>query len=96
VRRWGLLWHPLGHDLDKVVNIVQACWKLHNFCLRRRIGVSILGMDSTVDEDGVLVNREWRDLPHDLRRGLRCENPVKDLVLELVRSKNYSHLRSIS
>lgn len=34
VRKWGILWRPLGYPLDTNVLITFVCAKLHNFCLR--------------------------------------------------------------
>jgi hypothetical protein len=98
VRRWGILWQPIRYDLHVVFKIVHACCRLHNFCMRRRIGVCCLGADSMVNDQGVLENIDWRDVPRDedSMNSLRCGNPLKDRFLEVVPVNSYSHSRNIN
>lgn len=31
IRRWGVFWKPLEFDLKHIINIIHACFRLHNF-----------------------------------------------------------------
>ena len=37
VRRWGILWRPLGMRFDKRAATISACMNLHNFCIDHNI-----------------------------------------------------------
>ena len=37
VRRWGILWKAMEYGLDFQFQIVHACCRLHNFCIKRRL-----------------------------------------------------------
>ena len=34
LRRWGIMWRPLEHDIRHVVQIIKCCALLHNVCVR--------------------------------------------------------------
>ena len=43
VKKWGILWKPLGHSLSANSKILKVCAKLHNFSLNsfiKRLGLS--------------------------------------------------------
>lgn len=33
VGRWGVLWKPLRHKMERTTQIISCCFKLHNFCV---------------------------------------------------------------
>ena len=41
VRRWGIFWRPLEYNLVHVVQIVEACCRLHNFLTKRKVPVRV-------------------------------------------------------
>ena len=62
VQRWGIFWSPLGYDLEVVVQIIEACCRLHNMCIRENVPVVVTNVNQlvAVDENGALLNDEWR------------------------------------
>jgi hypothetical protein len=37
VRRWGILWRPLEMKLQRLAQVIGACMRLHNFCIKKKI-----------------------------------------------------------
>jgi hypothetical protein len=64
VSRWGILWKPLSFKMKHCLNIVHACCRLHNFCVRRNLQTLDSEHHSTalaaLDDQGVLVHPDWR------------------------------------
>ena len=53
VGRWGILWRTLRHDLPMATAIIQACARLHNWCLNHRVdNTGVSGWQATAAEKG--------------------------------------------
>ena len=58
VRRWGILWRPMEVGLRKFENVVNAVFRLHNFCRDRKIKVPEEDVGSVVRPTGVMFDEE--------------------------------------
>jgi hypothetical protein len=53
VGRWGILWRTLRHGLPMATAIIQACARLHNWCLNHRVdNTGVSGWQATAAEKG--------------------------------------------
>mmetsp|Transcript_9184 Transcript_9184/g.11788 ORF Transcript_9184/g.11788 Transcript_9184/m.11788 type:complete len:412 (+) Transcript_9184:50-1285(+) len=41
VRRFGIFWRPLAVRADRRTKVIECCMKLHNYCIDRRIELSL-------------------------------------------------------
>ena len=73
VRRWGILWRPLGMRFDRRSKVIGTCMRLHNFCIDNNI------TDETkISTDGIAEVQpgRWESAPLFDREG----RPVKMLA----------------
>lgn len=87
VRRWGILWKPLRFDVPKCAAVVQACCRLHNFCIdNRSLGVpKHAGVD---DKTGRLVDESWRVAGEDVS-SVCDSNVVRNDIIKTIKDRNY-------
>lgn len=93
VARWGVFWKPLNFSLVHTVAIIQACCRLHNFSIARKIPVR----DDTerratpaiarLDDNGRLVDDDWRDVVQPEAFAGRTGSTYRDYLLEIVERK---------
>lgn len=103
VQRFGIFWAPLKFNLLRVIAIVHACCRLHNFCVRRSLPVISTQYTPppsvAVANDGQLVDDAWRlneaydnEAPdsHIVRTG----NTLRDAIVDVIGRNNYVHGRN--
>lgn len=103
IQRFGIFWHALQFDLDFIMEIVHACCRLHNFCIRRRLPIvndKYAPTDLTaVNENGGLINTQWTSpLPHhepalEQANLPRTGNTLRDMIVETIVANHYMHGR---
>jgi hypothetical protein len=55
VARWGIFWQPLQYKLEDIVEIVQACCRLHNFATKHQLPIiHEVPNHASRDDNGVL------------------------------------------
>lgn len=79
IRRWGILWRPIGFGLNKVAKIARACAMLHNICV-----------DSWLRKNPVRVMKEGQMWPDEAGSwGEEDSCPEDDEIIERLHN-NYA------
>lgn len=100
VQRFGIFWQALKYDLNKSIEIVHACCRLHNFCINRNLPVISshhVPLDvATVDVQGTLVDPHWREdlTPSEDWGSVSTGNTLRDNLVDVVGRNNYAHDRN--
>ena len=100
IRRWGIFWRALDYELCFICEIIQACCRLHNFCMDNGVPmIHEIPRIAEVNEEGVLTDPIWRAV----REGFNAPrngngNVLRDSIIEeiqrdeaLQRTRNYRH-----
>jgi DDE superfamily endonuclease len=68
VQRFGIFWQALKYDLNKSIELVHACCRLHNFCINNNLPVissrHVPLEVAVVEANGTLVDPHWRSSLH--------------------------------
>jgi hypothetical protein len=64
VQRWGIFWSALKFKISFVLQLIEACCRLHNFCLARNLPIlnkeGSLPDSAKVNSRGILEDNRWR------------------------------------
>ena len=97
IRRWGILWKPMGFRVSFVCQIVHACARLHNFCQKRKLPVLNNPEidDLLVNSDGILIHPNFTDFNEIVDRDA-SGNSLKERICEEIQRNEYFHRRNIN
>jgi hypothetical protein len=96
VARWGIFWQPLQYKLEDIVEIVQACCRLHNFATKYQLPIiHDVPIHASRDENGVLRDSGWRNVrPFEESFNIRSgSNALKENLLCEITRNHDSHER---
>lgn len=100
VQRFGIFWQALKYDLNKSMEIVHACCRLHNFCINRNLPVISshhVPLDvAAVNVGGTLIDNTWRTnvTPTDSWGTVNTGSTLRDEIVDVVGRNNYAHDRN--
>ena len=100
VQRFGIFWQALKFDLNKSIEIVHACCRLHNFCINRNLPVisthHVPPNVAAVDVNGTLVDPYWQEdlTPSEQWGSVSTGSTLRDNLVDVVGRNNYAHERN--
>ena len=98
VRRWGILWKAMEYGLDFQFQIVHACCRLHNFCIKRRLlPLPIVAPPPIIalNANGSLTDSSWRlPVARDTLQTTRTGSTLRYSIVESLRAQGITRIRS--
>lgn len=93
VQRWGIFWKKLKFDIPFCCEIIHACVRLHNFCIRR--GMPIINQQhiparAAVDANGALTHEDWRTVDPEGRVPAENVNYLRQHIVEEIIGRSLS------
>lgn len=95
IQRWGIFWRKLKFDIPFILEIIHACCRLHNYCLKQNIPILNEGKDAPVlTPEGTLADSRWRSVD-GLETG-ECFNALRDIIVSEIKDRELVRIRNIS
>lgn len=99
IARWGIFWKDLQFNLHHVVEIINACLRLHNFCTNYNLAVLDshypVPVEFRQDDRGLLVNPQLRVNEAEIEYE-KTGNALRQCLLDEIQKRNLLHLRNYS